>query len=183
MNAAARTRDECVEAVVFWHKIAADYCRYVSECHTDATIVAHHSDSALRFYSKARQYALQYLHPASPTLLGVTLNFTVFLFEIRRCEEEAYEIAKGALDDAGAALREAGSGAATPVAGDGAGGAAAAAAAASAASSAASTPSSAPPAYSPLTPSAREESDTVAALIRENLRVWSQVLRVSSLIV
>ena len=92
-----------VEALVFWYKLCADYCRYVAECHTYAGVVASHSDMALRFYSKARQYAGSYLSPASATLLGVVLNLTVFLFEVRRCEEDAQDIARITIEEAIAA--------------------------------------------------------------------------------
>jgi 14-3-3 protein epsilon len=143
-----------VEAVIFWYKLGADYCRYVSECHTDASTVATHSDMALSFYSKARQYASLYLHPASATSLGVALNFTVFLFEVRRCEDEAHEIAKAALEEATAALH-----ATTP------------------------TAAMAGLVGAPGTPEAMRETEAVLRLIRENLRVWSTVLSTNALVV
>lgn len=250
------------EAMVFYYKLAADYCRYAAECISDASstttsvsaagalapssgasgaassssafshgmaasnaeaadfawtaTMTVFSDQALAFYSKARAYASLYLHPASPAVLGVTLNFTVFLFEIRRCEAEAYEVAAAALEDAAAALAvdDAIAAAKKAEAEDAStassGGKAAGTASLSPASSSyrmrsgskasggrqrrlrsASSHTSASGGaaaesdrrYPSLTPSERADSTVVQQLIRENLHVWSQVLKVTSLLV
>lgn len=176
-------RDELLEAVVFWYKLAADYCRYVSECHTDATIVAQHSDMALSYYSKARQYASSHMHPASPTLLGVALNFTVFLFEIRRCEVEAYEIAKGALLEAAAARKEdaaAAEAAATATSAGVGSGDVSGSTTAAAHTNSSGTGTVPTHAHAPLSKEHKGESEAVCALLKENLRVWGQVLAVST---
>lgn len=152
-TAAACDRRDVLEAVVFYFKLSADYCRYVAECHTDASVVAQFSDRALSYYSKARSYAVMGMRRDAPALLGVTLNFTVFLFEIRTgCGVEAYDMARDALRDAIAARSSgddasAGTGGIVPQ----------------------------------LTGEERGESDAVCALLRENIRTWAQVLQVAAI--
>lgn len=102
------SRTAAVERLVFLHKLAADYCRYVSECCSDPGVVSLHSDRALSLYSKARSYWQLYLPRAAPAGLGVILNFTVFLYEVRKCEEEAREVALEAIEEASRALLEEG---------------------------------------------------------------------------
>jgi hypothetical protein len=239
------TRASAAEAVVFYYKLAADYCRYAAECLCDATTnaaavrgaaaapapapqssagtdfaasatVAAFSDQALAYYSKARAYSALYLHPAAPAVLGVTLNFTVFLFEIRRCESEAYDIAAAALEEAAAALAAddeaaaaaetrataAIAGAHTTTAAAATATAAGRARGASSASSGASsggsggcgrgsrynrsndsTSNTSSSRCPPLTAPERADSGVVQQLIRENLHVWGQVLKVTALLV
>ena len=141
------------EAGVFFYKLAGDYARYVSECHTVPFVVARHSDLALSFYSKARGVASAYLHPAHPAAVGVVLNFSVFLFEIRRCEEEAYELAQAVLEEAALALQ--------PEAG------------------APDAPVPHEPEYPALTAQERADSSAVQGLIKENLLMWAQVLEIA----
>jgi len=155
------TVQDSVDSLVFWYKLAADYCRYVSECHTDPATVAKHSDLALSYYSKARSFALTFQGPASPSALGIVLNFAVFLFEIRRCELEAFDLAKAALEDAAAALavsaaRKEGKDATGNSEGDGSGG-------------------------TTEVEATRAEAEAVMALIRENLHVWGQVLKLATM--
>jgi 14-3-3 protein epsilon len=154
------------EAAIFFYKLGGDYARYVSECHTDPGVVATHSDLALSYYSKARAVAGGHLHPGHPLGLGVLLNFSVFLFEVRHCEEEAYELAAAALDEVAVALRTP----QPPPPGEGEG--------ADSPSSPSSSSSSSP--WPPLSPQERSDSAAVQSLIRENLRVWAQVLELSS---
>jgi hypothetical protein len=92
------------------------------------------------------------------------LNLAVFLFEIRRCEAEAFELAKGALEDATAALAAAPAPAPTP----------ADPASASASGGAGSDVAAADGGV-------RAEAEAVMALIRENLRVWGQVLKIATM--
>ena len=92
------------DALIWYYKLTADWARYVAETHSDAGIVARYSDVALAHYSKAAAHAASSLNAAAPARLGVLLNFTVFLFEVRRCGEEALELADAALSDARAAL-------------------------------------------------------------------------------
>ena len=151
------------EAAIFFYKLAADYCRYVSECSTNSAVVAEHSDLALSYYSKARMLAASYLNAAHPTALGVVLNFSVFLFEIRHCEEEAYELAQAALEEAAAARA---SQEAKPADDD------------TAATVSSQALLSGP--EQPLTAQEGSDSLAVESLIRENLRVWAQVLELSA---
>jgi len=177
---AAPSTSAVAQALVFWFKLAADYCRYVSESARDAAVVARHSDLALSYYSKARSHGALRLHPASPAVLGVALNFTVFLYEIRHCEEEARELAEAALVAAEEAL--AADSAATATAAASSEAALAAGPAASEAAPAGVTTGAVagetkavPPApYAALTPSERAESGAVRALIAENLRLWRE---------
>jgi hypothetical protein len=92
-----------VSAVVFWHTTCANVHRYVAEHHSVAAVVALHSDLGLLHYSKAHGLVLARLHAASAEALGVALNFSVFLFDVRRCRAEAADLARGALDAAAAA--------------------------------------------------------------------------------
>jgi hypothetical protein len=156
----ARTHAWVLDSLVFFYKSAADYCRYVAECCSDAPAVSRHSDEALSHYSKARQYATTRMHPASPASLGVTLNFSVFLFEIRRCEEEALELATAALNDANAALDEDDEAEEAEAAGG-----------------------TAKRRYAPLSEEERGESEAICSLLEGNIQVWSQVLGVSALLV
>lgn len=166
-------------SLVWWMKLAGDYCRYVSESHREAGVVARHSDLALSYYAKARSYALTLAAgPASPALLGVCLNLSVFLFEIRRCQGEAFELAAETLTAAVAALmaqeeaerrdraarREAKARAASGVAG--------AAAGATSGPEALSSSPAASTAGPRLTTAEKAESGAICALIAENLRLW-----------
>lgn len=93
------------ESAVFCFKLAGDYCRYVAETHYAPGTVALYSDRALVFYSRARSYAAARLHAGGPAALGVALNFSVFLFEVRQCEAEARDLAATAVREALDALR------------------------------------------------------------------------------
>jgi hypothetical protein len=167
------------QAMVFWFKLAADYCRYVSESARDAAVVARHSDLALSYYSKARSHGALRLHPASPAVLGVALNFTVFLYEIRHCEGEARELAEAALEAAEEALAADSASTATAATSTDAmptvPSNSEAASAGSTAAVVAGAEKGAPPApYVALTSSERAESGAVRALIAENLRLWRE---------
>lgn len=99
---------DCVEACVSWYKLCADVCRYATECVADPTAAGDYSDRALSYYSKARQIAISYLPASSPLVLGVNLNFCVFLFETRSCEMEAIDIATQTLTEAELATTDCG---------------------------------------------------------------------------
>lgn len=160
-------------SLVWWLKLAGDYCRYVSESHREAGVVARHSDLALSYYAKARSYALTLAAgPASPALLGVCLNLSVFLFEIRRCQGEAFELASETLTAAVEALTAQEEVERRERAARREAKAAAAGIAAAAPSSAASpAPSAAPLAYR-LSTAEKAEAGAICALIAENLRLW-----------
>lgn len=159
-------------SLVWWLKLAGDYCRYVSESHREAGVVARHSDLALSYYAKARSYAMTLAAgPAAPALLGVCLNLSVFLFEIRRCQGEAFELAAETLTAAVDALtaqeeverRERAARREAKTAGS--------AGAAAAASPAASPLPSSPLPYR-LSTGEKAEAGAICALIAENLRLW-----------
>lgn len=148
------TRD-IAEAAVFSFMLAADYCRYVAETHYAAATVALYSDRALVYYSRARTYAYLHLYPARPALLSAMLNFSVFLYEVRKCEDEARDLADAALREALDALRSSARlqkhrhAAAIP-----------------------GTGTTAAEADAFLTPAEALESQAVMAALAENLHVW-----------
>lgn len=149
-------RRAAAEAAVFFFKLAADYARYVAECHTAPSVVAQHSDLALSCYSKARMVSAMHLPQAHPITLGVVLNFSVFLFEIRRCEDESYDLAQSALEEAALSLLSHASVDRDAHAANG------------------------QPEPPQLTGSELRDSEAVQGLIKENLRVWAQVLELSA---
>ena len=98
-EAAAEASPASAAPAVFWHKLCGDLCRYAAEGLGEAAAIARYSDLGLSHYSKAQGLA-RGLHAASADVLGVALNFSVFLFEVRRCRSEAADFARGALDAA-----------------------------------------------------------------------------------
>lgn len=160
-------------SLVWWLKLAGDYCRYVSESHREAGVVARHSDLALSYYAKARSYALTLAAgPASPALLGVCLNLSVFLFEIRRCQGEAFELASETLTAAVEALTAQEEVERRERAARREAKAAAAGTAAAVSSAAVSPPPSAAPLAYRLSTAEKAEAGAICALIAENLRLW-----------
>ena len=191
--------NSAVDALIYCLKLSADYCRYVAEAHSDGDVMRRHSDLALALYSKASAHAAAHLHPAHPSRLGVLLNFSVFLFEVRHCEAEAYEVGVAGLADAAEASDRDAAAAAAAVA------AAAAAAVSSVEGGGASTTDAAPAPSTggvntalstggesssssssswpggPLSPADVRDSEAVQRLLRENMGVWRQVLQVNAM--
>ncbi|EZG46380.1 14-3-3 family protein [Gregarina niphandrodes] len=87
------------EFKVFFHKMYADYYRYLSEFATggDKTVAI---QKASENYKKAMESASQGLPPSHPIRLGLCLNYSVFLYEIEDQPKEAKELAKKAFDEA-----------------------------------------------------------------------------------
>ena len=91
------------EGKVFYHKMAGDYNRYLSEIRVgDSRQQA--SDSALESYNEASKTANADLPPTHPIRLGLALNYSVFHYEIRNEPDKACSLAKSAFDDAIAEL-------------------------------------------------------------------------------
>ncbi|KAH8743539.1 14-3-3 domain-containing protein [Diaporthe sp. PMI_573] len=87
------------EAKVFYHKLKADYHRYLAEFvigekRNTATTAAHEA------YKNATDVAQAELTPAHPTRLALALNYSVFYHQILGCPDRAYRLTKQALDDA-----------------------------------------------------------------------------------
>ena len=86
------------EAKVFYLKMKADYYRYTSEVCAGKELeeVSLKANSA---YEDAKKVAGT-LPPTDPVRIGLALNFSVFLYEIRKHTKEACEMAKIAFDEA-----------------------------------------------------------------------------------
>ncbi|OZJ02896.1 Protein BMH2 [Bifiguratus adelaidae] len=91
------------EAKVFYHKMKADYCRYLAEF-TSGEERQKASDDSLDAYTKASEIASTDLAPTHPIRLGLALNFSVFYYEIMNSPDKACQLAKQAFDDAIAEL-------------------------------------------------------------------------------
>ena len=90
------------ESKVFYLKMKADYYRYLAEFAADEQ-KKEHSEKANDAYTNASTCA-QGLAPTHPIRLGLALNYSVFLYEVRGVTTQACELAKQAFDDAIAEL-------------------------------------------------------------------------------
>lgn len=87
------------ESEVFYNKMKGDYYRYISEvCSGDAYTEA--GDNALTAYKAASEKAEKELKTTHPIRLGLSLNFSVFYYEVKNNPSEACRLAKQAFDDA-----------------------------------------------------------------------------------
>merc|ERR1712038_1117297 len=91
------------EAKVFFHKMKADYHRYVAEFRTgdDRKKAA---NSACEAYKAAQEVASKDLAVTHPIRLGLALNFSVFEYEVMEQKEEACKMARTAFEEAIAEL-------------------------------------------------------------------------------
>jgi 14-3-3 protein epsilon len=89
-----RAEDE--EARVFYLKMKGDYNRYIAEYAT-GELKQTVSEAALDAYKSASQVAKS-LSPVHPIALGLSLNFSVFYYEVINDHEIACKIAKDTLD-------------------------------------------------------------------------------------
>merc|ERR1712159_67893 len=87
------------EVLVFFRKMEGDYNRYGAEITTGDTRQAY-KDKALAAYKTAEKTASEALPPTNPIRLGLTLNFSVFYYEICEQKDEASKLAKDAFEDA-----------------------------------------------------------------------------------
>ncbi|KAJ3214819.1 14-3-3 protein, partial [Clydaea vesicula] len=88
-----------VAALIFFHKMKADYLRYLAEISTEEkkeqlAVLAKLS------YTTAADIASTELPPTHPTRLGLVLNYSVFHYDILNSVEAASIIAKQGFDDA-----------------------------------------------------------------------------------
>jgi len=88
---------------VFFRKMLADYSRYLSEI-LDGQERKERAEKALMSYKLAATLADTALDPVDPVRLGLSLNFSVFYWEIMGFKDRARQVAKAAFDDAMAEL-------------------------------------------------------------------------------
>lgn len=100
----AKESSENAEAVVFFLKMKGDYNRYLAEFTTDPPSKEQVIKKAEDAYKKALKISEENLKTTNPIRLGVALNYSVFLFEIRDKKEDACAVAKKAYESAVAEL-------------------------------------------------------------------------------
>ena len=91
-----KTKD--ADGEVFYLKMIADYYRYVAEC-ASGDKLADVTEKAGDFYSQAQEKATG-LKTYNSTRLGLSLNYSVFYYELKNDSKKACEIAQEALDGA-----------------------------------------------------------------------------------
>ena len=91
-------RAETSESKTFYLKMIGDYYRYIAEC-VKGDKLAEVTENALQFYAKA-QAAAKELPSYNSTRLGLSLNFSVFYYELKNDSKKACELAQEALDGA-----------------------------------------------------------------------------------
>jgi 14-3-3 protein epsilon len=84
------------EAKVFYHKMKADYYRYIAE-NVEGETKKQYADSSMKSYTDAMEAAKD-LVISNPIRLGLALNFSVFYYEVFNDQTKACEIAKETLD-------------------------------------------------------------------------------------
>ena len=84
------------EAKVFYHKMTADYYRYMAE-NVEGDQKKTFGENSLKSYNLASSEAKQ-LTIGNPIRLGLALNFSVFYFEVMNDQKMACDIAKETLD-------------------------------------------------------------------------------------
>ena len=87
------------ESKVFFHKMKADFMRYIAEFST-ADHKTQVANKALRAYEEASGLAKQSLSNTHPLKLGLALNHSVFYYEILQNPEKACAMARTAFDEA-----------------------------------------------------------------------------------
>lgn len=90
------------ESSVFYHKMKADYFRYVAE-NIEESRKSSFSESSLNSYNEAMKTA-ETLDVINPIRLGLALNFSVFYYEVIGDRERACKIALDTLNNANGEL-------------------------------------------------------------------------------
>ena len=88
-NSLKKTKD--ADGEVFYLKMIADYYRYVAEC-ASGDKLAEVTEKAGDFYQQAQDKA-QELKTYNSTRLGLSLNYSVFYYELKNDSKKACEIA------------------------------------------------------------------------------------------
>ena len=83
---------------VFYMKMKGDYYRYLSEVVSVPEKRKKIIKAAYIAYSEALETAAKTMKPVSPIRLGLSLNYSVFLYEIKNSEKKAIKLAKEAYD-------------------------------------------------------------------------------------
>lgn len=84
------------EAKVFYHKMKADYYRYIAE-NIEGDKKKIYSESSMKSYQEAMDQAKE-LNISNPIRLGLALNFSVFYYEVFNDQDTACKVAKETLD-------------------------------------------------------------------------------------
>jgi 14-3-3 protein epsilon len=90
------TKANEAEAKVFYHKMKADYYRYIAE-NMDAEGKKEYAENSKRSYEDAMTISKE-LAISNPIRLGLALNFSVFYYEVLNSQSTACDIAKETLD-------------------------------------------------------------------------------------
>merc|ERR1711877_110115 len=91
------------ESKVFYHKMKADYYRYIAEFR-DGDEKAKAAENARLAYEEASTVATKDLAVTHPIRLGLALNYSVFQYEVLSNPDEACKMARTAFEDAIAEL-------------------------------------------------------------------------------
>merc|ERR1712072_1029726 len=91
------------ESKVFYHKMKADYYRYIAEF-SDGDAKSKAAENARVAYEEAQKVAQKDLAVTHPIRLGLALNFSVFQYEVLNQPDEACKMARTAFEDAIAEL-------------------------------------------------------------------------------
>ena len=86
------------ESKTFYLKMIGDYYWYIAEC-VKGDKLAEVTEHALQFYTRAAEQG-KALPSYNSTRLGLSLNFSVFFYELKNDSKKACEIAQEALDGA-----------------------------------------------------------------------------------
>ena len=92
------------ESKTFYLKMIGDYYRYIAEC-VKGDKLAEVTEKALEFYTKANEAAKE-LPSYNSTRLGLSLNFSVFFYELKNDSKKACQLAQEALDGAKADIEQ-----------------------------------------------------------------------------
>merc|ERR1712072_1510769 len=87
------------EGKVFFYKMKGDYYRYIAE-YALLDKKNQSAQKALQAYNDACIVAKETLSPTHPCKLGLSLNQSVFYYEIMTNPEKALQLARQAFDDA-----------------------------------------------------------------------------------
>eukprot|EP01097_Dermamoeba_algensis_P002314 TRINITY_DN1923_c0_g2_i1.p1 TRINITY_DN1923_c0_g2~~TRINITY_DN1923_c0_g2_i1.p1 ORF type:complete len:239 (-),score=62.56 TRINITY_DN1923_c0_g2_i1:531-1247(-) len=88
---------------IYFYKMKGDYNRYIGEVTADASVKEMATKSGQEAYQKALEVVennKDQFSKVSPIVLGLSLNYSVFFFEILKNKEEAIKLAKSTFDNA-----------------------------------------------------------------------------------
>nr|CAB3267839.1 14-3-3 protein gamma-2-like [Phallusia mammillata] len=89
-----------IESQVFYNKMKGDYYRYMAEINSVPEKRKKIVSAANKAYNAGLKIATNSMAPVNPLLLGTTLNYSVFLYEIKCSNRKAINLAKTAFDEA-----------------------------------------------------------------------------------